>query len=101
MSKKAKKHNLEVVENNDVEIREETEEMEEKKGFVAGVKEFGKKVPKPVKIVAGAVAGLAIVGGVAWKLLSNSGDGYIDADPDVDSEIEIEDLDVSDVPDAE
>lgn len=69
----------------------EEDEMNEKKGFINGLKEFGKKVPKPVKVVGGILgAGAAITGVVvgAISVLSKDDDGYSNVDlPEDDFEI--------------
>ena len=86
MSKrKNKKHvdveatNVEVLEN----LKEETE-MTEKKGIINGIKEFGNKLPKPVKVVGGVALGAAAVAGtvfaVVTKLNKDEDDNYIDCD---------------------
>lgn len=68
----------------------ETEEdkMKEKKSIIEGIKEFGDKLPKPVKVVGGILgAGAALAGGVmvVVSALSKDDDGYSDVDlPDDD-----------------
>ena len=99
MSKKAKKVNNEIHEVENVEEVKETEEME-KKGIVTRVKEFGAKVPKPVKVIGGAVLGIGAVAATGFAIFSKlNSTGYAELDSNDDAcdadNIEIEDLDVT------
>lgn len=91
MSKKVNR-NLEVVtENTEDEIREETEDMKEKKDIKGMIIGFGKKAAKPTAIgTAIAVGGYLIFKGVKFAVTHLSGNGYIDTDLDVAQDFEVE-----------
>ena len=94
MSKKNKNKNVNVETVNEIEVMEENE-MTEKKSIIEKVKDFGNKVPKPVKVIVGGVAAAAAVAGTALVVISKVR-GNDDEDFD-----EIEDFEETDVDEAE
>lgn len=89
MSKKNKKQNVtgEIVNNNTMEGTD----MKEKKSIIETIKEFGNKVPKPVKVIAGGVAAAAAIAGTALVVVSKIRNGE---DADFDEVEDFEDVEV-------
>lgn len=78
MSKKHKHVNETVNEVvTETEIKEEGN-MTEKKGFINAVKEFGNKIPKPVKVIAGVLVTGAAAAGTALVVISKVRNGEDD-----------------------
>lgn len=96
MSKRNKNKNVNAESNDVVEIIENKEETEmtEKKGIIESIKEFGNKVPKPVKMIAGGVAAAAAIGGAALVVISKVRNGE---DADFDEITDFEDSDIETV----
>lgn len=93
MSKRNKNKNVNAESTDVVKINENKEEtkMTEKKGIINTIKEFGNKVPKPVKMIAGGVAAAAAIGGAALVVISKIHNGE---DADFDDIADFEDSDL-------
>lgn len=100
MSKKNKKQNVNVENTEVVEVIENKEdtEMTEKKGFINTIKEFGSKVPKPVKVIVGGLAAAGAVAGTALVVISKFRNGE---DADLDESMDYEDSEVETTDEAE
>ncbi|SFU32790.1 hypothetical protein [Butyrivibrio sp. INlla21] len=91
MSKKHKNQNVNVETVNEIEGMEDNE-MTEKKNIIERVKDFGNKVPKPVKFIAGGVAAAAAIAGTALVVISkvrgNEDDEDFDDVEDFETEVD-------------